>query len=112
MRLHDLVDNRQPQARATREAGLQWLEDLQAMRGIDARSGIAKADAYPERNHLERHNERAPIGHGPQRVVAQIPENLLDAVRVHARAYRTRGKLSFNLVLPRPLQLRMLLQES
>ena len=99
MRLHDLINDRQPQARAALEAGLQRLENLFALFWIEARAGVAKANAHQERRGLEADRQRAATGHGAKRVVAQIPENLLDTIGVHAGAHRLRAKFLFDTVL-------------
>src|SRR5712692_7251780 len=64
VRLHDLVDDSQAQARASGKARLQGLKDLGALLRIEPDAGIAKANAQPEGNGLQSHSQDPACGHG------------------------------------------------
>src|SRR5208337_1332671 len=83
MRLHDLVNDRQPQPRAPLKIGLQRLKYLGALLRVQANAGVPEGDAQPIRNPLHPHGQGSALGHGAQRVVAEVPEHLLDLVRIH-----------------------------
>src|SRR5229473_2209799 len=83
--LHNLIDNGQPQACAPLETRLQRLKNLGPLPWVEANTRILKSDAQPERTLFQLHGQSTAIGHGPKRVVAEIPEDLLDFVGVHPR---------------------------
>ncbi len=86
MRLHDLIHNREPQARAAHKIGLQGLKYFCALSRIQAHSRVAEADAHPEGRGFQGDGQNSTGGHGAERVVGQIPEHLLDAVAIDANA--------------------------
>src|ERR1700692_3919992 len=86
MGLHNLVNDGKPQARAALKFGLQGFENLGALLGVQAYSGVRKSDAEPEWFFFDAHCQSATSGHGSQSVVAKIPENLLDLADIYAGA--------------------------
>src|ERR1700722_17012156 len=84
MGLNNLVNDGKPQPRAAFKLGLQGFENLGALLGVQPHSGVGKSDAEPERLFFDAHRQSATAGHGPQSVVAKIPENLLDIAGIDA----------------------------
>src|SRR5260370_39107262 len=110
VRVHDLINDRQSQTRSADKAGLQRLEYFHALSGIDSHSSIAKANAHPKRRCLQLHRQGAAGRHGAERVVAKIPEHLLDLVRIRANPHGPSRKDALNAALALPL--RMPLEQS
>src|SRR5271165_1739515 len=83
VRLHNLVHDGQTESGATFKVGLEGLEDLLRLLRIDAGAGIGEAH-LPIRTALhEADGERAAVFlHGANRILAKIPEHLLELVAV------------------------------
>src|SRR6266850_8346439 len=97
--LHDLIDDGEPQARAAFKTRLKRLKNLGFLPGVEANAGVAERDAQPEWMRFELYSEGAAMRHRPQGVIAEIPEDLLDFVGVHAGAHLVPVKRAQNLVL-------------
>ena len=86
MRLHDLVDDGQPQPGTAFEIGLEGLEDLFDLLRAHARSGIGKPDLPIVAQGFDADGERASaFFHGADRILAEIPEYLFDLVAIGHR---------------------------
>src|SRR5260370_1037196 len=99
VRLHNLINNGQPQPGAPLETRLQRLKDLGPSFWVHANTAVLKVDAKPDRAFFQLHGQGSAIGHCPQRVVTKIPEDLLDFVGVHARTQFLSVKGAYNVVL-------------
>src|SRR5207249_2443063 len=97
--LHNLIDDGEPQARAAFKTRLKRLKNLGSLPGVEADAGVAERDAQPERMRFELYGERAAVRHRPQGVIAEIPEDLLDFVGVHAGTHLVPVKRALNPVL-------------
>src|ERR1700719_1324431 len=84
--LHDLVNDGKSQPRSALELRLQGFKNFGALLGVQPNSGVRESDAQPEGFFLDAHRQSTAAGHGPQSVVAKIPENLFNLAGVDARA--------------------------
>ncbi len=96
MRLKNLINNCKAQTCATGEAGLERLKQSARFGGIEANSSVANGNARPGRICVKRDGENSTVGHGTQRVVAEIPENLLQSIPVGAGTNIASCKLAFD----------------
>src|SRR6185437_10301699 len=88
VRLHNLINDGQPQPGAALEVPLEGLEDFFHLLLTQSVAVIGETD-YPVHSDCpQRDMERTTLGHGAQRVAAQVPEHLLDLVAVH-QGWRT-----------------------
>src|SRR5216684_269166 len=99
VRLHNLINNGQSQPGPPLEIRLQRLKDLGLSFWVQANTGVLKGDAQPERALFQLDGQGAATGHGAQRIVTEIPKDLLDFVGVHARAQFLPIKGAHNVVL-------------
>ena len=82
MRLHDLVDDGQPESGAAFKVRLEGLKNLFNLLRRHSGSGIGKADLPVIAQGFDRDGQRAAVFHGADGVLAEIPEDLLDLVAV------------------------------
>src|SRR5262249_22490972 len=84
MTLNDLMNNRQPQTCSVRKAGDEGFKDLLELVRCQAVASIRETDPGNFRpSAVEFGGQRASIRHGLQSVVADVPENLANLVRIH-----------------------------
>src|ERR1700684_2608633 len=80
VRLHNLVDNRQPQAGTALEIGLEGLKDFLDLLRAHARSGVGESNLPIFSQGFDRDGEHASaLGafHSANRVLTEIPKYLL-----------------------------------
>src|SRR6266567_9400578 len=80
MRLHNLVDDRQPKPGAAFEVGLEGLEDLLDLLRRHARSGVDERNLPVVAQRLDRSRQPSTIFHGADRILTKIPEHLFELV--------------------------------
>src|SRR5260370_12763587 len=107
--LDNLIADGKPQPGAALETRLQRLKNLGPLLWVEADTRVLKGDAQPERALFQLHGQGAAIGHRPDRVVTEIPEDLPDFVRIHAGVQFLSVKCADNLILG--AYLRFLLHE-
>src|SRR5450432_449701 len=96
MGLHNLVDDGQPQPRATLKLRLERLENLVDDLRINARPGVGKID-LPIVTHCFHPNSKcASALHRTNRVFAEIPKYLLDLVSIGQGQRFLYGVMPFN----------------
>src|SRR3954466_9531709 len=84
MRLYDLVHDRQAEAGAAFEVALERLEDLLGLLRTDAEAGIGKADDPAVVEPVQADRQPATVRHRAERVLAQVPEDLLHLVPINS----------------------------
>ena len=82
MRLHDLVDDRQPESGAAFEVRLERLKDFFDLLRRHAGSGIDKRDLPVVAQRFDRRGQRSAVLHGAHRILTEIPEHLLELVAI------------------------------
>src|SRR5215470_8079419 len=86
MRLHNLVNDGQAQPGATVKARLERLKDLFRLLSGHSDARIGEVDLPVVADRIERNGESAAaVFHRAHRVLAEVPEDLLDLVAVGQR---------------------------
>src|ERR1700678_1224066 len=86
VRLQNLIHDGQAEACAPGESGLEGFEDARGLRRVNADAGVAYLNAHPVIVCRDADGKHAAGGHGAQRVVAKVPEDLLQGVAIGASA--------------------------
>src|ERR1700690_4103130 len=94
--LHDLINDGQAQPAATFEIGLEGFENLFNHLRRNARPGVGEAHLPIVVFGLQRDFESSAFGNGTHRVLAEIPEGLLELVAVSERPGLGRPVLALN----------------
>src|SRR5260370_19662190 len=97
--LDNLIDDGKPHPSAALETRLQRLTSLGPLLWVAADTRVLKGDAQPELALFQLHGQGAAIGHRPDRVVTEIPEDLPDFVGIHAGVQFLSLQFADNLVL-------------
>ncbi len=82
MRLHDLVNDSQPQAGASFKVGLEGFEDFLDLLRRHAHAGVNERDLPVVAQGLDGRGQRAATFHRAYRILTKIPEDLLQLVPV------------------------------
>src|SRR5947207_10848768 len=82
VRLHNLVNDRQAKPGAALESRLERLEYFFHHLRIHARTSISKAELPLMLHFLNADRQRSTFFHGPDGVLAEVPENLLHSVSI------------------------------
>src|SRR5258706_9614479 len=82
MRLHDLVDDRQAEARAAFKARLEGLENLLRLLRSHSSSSIRKTNLPVVSQAFDAYLQSAAVPHGADRVLGDVPENLFNSVAI------------------------------
>src|SRR6266513_1618032 len=91
MLLHDAVHEREPKARALGLRGEEGLEHMGEVAGRDAGAGIAHPELQAVAGRLGGPDAQlAPLGHRVDGVEAEVPDDLLELLRIHAPGDRGR----------------------
>src|SRR3984957_3867446 len=78
VRLHNLIDNRQPEAGAALEVRLKGLKDFLDLLRAHARSRVGESDLPIFSQGFDRDGEHASAFHGADGILTEIPKYLLD----------------------------------
>src|SRR6266567_2679430 len=96
MGLHDLVHDGQAQTGAAVESGLEGFENLFRLLWSHAVPGVGEMNLPVFANRFERHGQGAAGLHRALRVLAEVPEHLLDLVPVRERRRFAVFQIAFN----------------
>src|SRR5437016_3760347 len=83
MRLHDLVNQGQTQARSAFKLRLEWFKDSFQQLRRDARTCVLETELPFFTNSLNGNRDGPCLRHGAYRIFEQVPEYLLHSVAIH-----------------------------
>src|SRR6185437_5055010 len=83
--LNNLVDQRQPQSGAALETRLKGLKDFFGLLRTNADAAVFERENPIVASRAQRDFERSAFGHSAKSVVAEVPEDLLQAVGIDHR---------------------------
>jgi hypothetical protein len=90
------MNNRQPEPAPPGEAAVKRLEEPFHFLGGDPQSFVTNPDEHSVLVHRRTHAKAPAIGHGAQRVGAEVPDNLLDLAFVGLEPDRLVGHVQFD----------------
>src|ERR1035437_4969294 len=82
MRLHNLVNDSQPEPSASLEVRLEGLEDFFDLLRTHARTGVSESNLPGVPQRFESDGQRAAANHRADGILAEIPKHLLDLVKI------------------------------
>src|SRR6185437_13264591 len=97
VRLHNLIDNGQPEPRAAFKAGLKWLKKFFDHVGRNARTIVTNTDTPVIARRFNRDANGSALVEGTHRIFQQVPEHLLHAISIHGSEGLRNSVLAFNL---------------
>src|SRR6266851_2950399 len=90
VRLHDLIDNRQPQPCPAFELRLKRLKHFLHHLRTHPRASIGKAELPLAAHFFNAHGQGAALFHGANGVFTEVPEDLFHSIAVNLREHRLR----------------------
>src|SRR6185437_1889399 len=97
VRLHNLIDNGQPESRAAFKAGLKWLKNFFDHVGRNPGTIVTNTDTPVIALRFNRDANGSALVEGTHRIFQQVPEHLLHAISIHGSKGLRNSVIAFNL---------------